>query len=92
MNEYADLPLFKLCDPRVDRDPQEKPRLSRQCQAILDRLRLSNATNRELAALSLKYSGRISDLRANGYQVEVVFRDHKTGLTVYQLINSCENQ
>ena len=83
MNEFEDLPLFRPTDPRLH--PDEKPRLSAQCQKILDRLRQGSATNKELAFISLKYTGRISDLRAAGYVIEVIHRDHKTGLTFYQL-------
>jgi hypothetical protein len=68
--------------------PDERARLSRQCGAILMRLKQSNATNQELSAISLKYTGRISDLRAAGYDVRVVSRDHKTGITVYGLDES----
>lgn len=63
----------------------ESPRLSRQCRLILDRLRAGNATNRELSAISLKYTGRVSDLRAAGYKIEVIGRNHDTGLNVYAL-------
>ena len=62
----------------------ETIRLSRQCQAILDRLRHGPATNRELSALCLKYTSRISDLRKSGYDVQVVRHDRATGQTWYQ--------
>ena len=63
----------------------ERKRLSRQCEAMLARLQQGPATNRELAAISLKYTARISDLRAAGHDVDVVSRDHRSGLTVYRL-------
>lgn len=66
---------------------EERPRLTGQNQAILERLRRGPATNRELAAISLKYTSRTSDLRAAGYNVVVVSRDRATGLTMYELIN-----
>jgi hypothetical protein len=70
-------------DPRV---PQaSRARLSRQCQAILDRLTQGAATNRELAELALKYTSRLSDIRAAGYDVRVVAHDHVTGLVTYRL-------
>jgi hypothetical protein len=74
------------CDPRVP--VASKPRLSRQCLAILDRLEQGDATNRELAALALKYTSRLSDLRAAGYDVRVVFHDFKTGVVRYRLVKS----
>lgn len=82
--ETAGLPLFEFCDPKV-RDSEETPRLSGQCQQILDRLKAGRATNRDLSTLSLKYTSRISDLRASGHDVVVVSRDRKSGLTVYEL-------
>lgn len=66
----------------------ETPRLSNQCRLILDRLREGNATNRELSQISLKYTGRVSDLRAAGYVIEVIARSHETGLNVYALKES----
>ncbi len=47
----------------------DKKRLAGQCAAILERLSQGPATNVELAAISLKYSGRVSDLRAVGYAI-----------------------
>jgi uncharacterized protein YmfQ (DUF2313 family) len=65
--------------------PEEARRLSGQCAAILQRLHQGPATNRELAGLSLKYTSRLSDLRAAGYDVRVVERDYASGRTVYRL-------
>lgn len=65
--------------------PEEKPRLSRQNQAILDRLRRGPATNDELVRIARKYTGRISDLRAAGFDVRLIEHDHTTGITRYQL-------
>ncbi len=64
----------------------EAKRLGGQCAAILARLREGPATNRELANISLKYTGRLSDLRAAGYVIECVKQDHETGLTFYKLV------
>ena len=75
---------FKLCDPVVDVQP-EKRRVSKQCALILARLREGPATNRELAAISLKYTSRISDARKTGYDIRVVSQDRASGLTVYEL-------
>lgn len=70
-------------DPHLDE--AEKPRLSAQCRAILDRLRKGPATNTELSGIALKYTGRISDLRAAGYEVKIVARDLTSGLVTYKL-------
>lgn len=66
----------------------ETARLSRQCQQILDRLRKGQASNRELAGYALKYTGRVSELREAGHDIQVVSRDRKTGLTYYALRES----
>ena len=63
----------------------EQDRLGRQCELILDRLRRGPATNRELSGLSLKYTSRISDLRAKGHDVVLTGHDRDTGLTWYAL-------
>lgn len=70
-------------DPSIARD--EQPRLNRQTQAVLARLQSGPATNFELSAVALKYTSRISDLRASGYRVEIVERDHATGRVLYAL-------
>jgi hypothetical protein len=69
------------CDPHVVE--QDKPRLTGQNQVILLRLRQGPATNVELADLALKYSGRISDLRAAGYTI--ICHRGERGLNIYQL-------
>jgi len=54
----------------------------------LARLQQGRASNRELAAIALKYTGRISDLRkpsAGGHKIVVVERNRETGLTWYEL-------
>lgn len=68
--------------------PEEAPRLSKQCREILERLKQGPATNRELSQISLKYTGRISDLRASGFRIEIVERNHQSGLNVYELKTS----
>jgi hypothetical protein len=80
---------FNLCDPSVDINP-EKKRLVGQCAAIMERLKRGPATNRELAAISLKYTSRVSDLRNSGFKIEVSRRDHATGLTEYTLKEQAE--
>lgn len=70
---------------QLDLFAKESKRLSKQCQAILARLRQGRSTNRELSELSLKYTSRISDLRKAGYQIEVVERDYETGRVLYEL-------
>lgn len=73
---------IEFCDPRAER---ERPRLSRQCVAIIERLRRGPATNDELAAIARKYTSRVSDCRASGFVIEVTSRDYATGLTTYEL-------
>jgi len=72
-------------DPNVP-DPKERPRLSKQCKIVLDRLRSGPATNYDLAAIALKYSARISDIRRAGIAVQ----NFKRGsLSLFQLTPLC---
>ena len=84
------LSLFDAPRKIVPRDThvekEERPRLTGQNQEILERLQQGPATNFELNKIAMKYTSRISDLRAAGYNVVVVDRDRATGRTMYQLI------
>ena len=64
---------------------EDRPRLSRQCEAILALLRQQSRTNRELADVALKYTSRLSDLRAAGYVIDC--ERIGEGLTRYTLRN-----
>ena len=68
-----------ICAPSIDRK-----RLKGQNKAILNRLRIKPATNTELARLSLKYTARISDIRAAGYDIKATRIE--AGLWVYELV------
>jgi hypothetical protein len=70
-------------DPSVSES--EKPRLANQNAAVLARLKAGPATNRELAMLALKYTSRISDLRAAGHVIRPIKKNRVTGETTYQL-------
>jgi hypothetical protein len=85
MNLQLDLLTLPPVDTHVQ-VPTEIKRLSGQNAAILNRLQAGPASNHELAALSLKYTSRVSDLRAAGYDVRVVERDYASGLTMYRLL------
>ena len=74
---------FEFCDHQLE--PKAKPRLSRQCLRILDRLMLGPATNQELATLALKYTGRCSDLRKVRLRCQCIHQDHRTGIALYAL-------
>lgn len=72
----------------VNRGPSMAPeakRLNGHCLKILERLRQGRTSNKELSGISLKYTGRISDLRKAGHVVKLVSRDRETGLTFYEL-------
>lgn len=69
-------------DPNVR--PEDTVRLSEQCQRILDMLRSGPKTNAELAAVALKYTSRLSDLRHHGYEVRVIER-RQGGIVLYGL-------
>ena len=55
-----------------------------QAGRILERLARGPATNVELADIALKYTGRVSDLRHEGWEIECETR-RADGLTVYRL-------
>jgi uncharacterized ParB-like nuclease family protein len=71
----------ELDDQSYNPEPRSMPP---QTKNVLDRLRQGPATNRELATISLKYTGRISDLRALGCVV-VCDKDRSAGISVYTL-------
>lgn len=58
-------------------------RLSGHCSKIIERLLKGPALNSELSEISLKYTGRISDLRKRGYHIECERVDG--GVTRYTL-------
>ncbi len=62
---------------------EDKVRLSKQCQRVLDRLIRGPATNRELSQIALSYRRRVCDLRAVGHQIELV--EVKGGFNTYTL-------
>ena len=66
----------------------ERARLATQCNRILARLREGPASNADLAALSLKYTSRISDLRAAGHRIDCVSHDPATGRCCYRLLET----
>jgi hypothetical protein len=65
--------------------PVERRRLSGQCMDMLRLLRRGRVTNTALSKISLKYTGRISDLRKAGYDIRCVERDRASGLSWYEL-------
>ena len=64
----------------------ERKRLSAQCQQILERLQRGPVSNHALANISLKYTGRISDLRKAGYTIECYDQDRASGSSWYRLV------
>lgn len=66
-------------------DARATPRLSGQCSRILERLRAGTVSNKELSAIALKYTSRISDLRAVGYKISKRRDNQVIGQVIYQL-------
>lgn len=83
MDLFARKAVYRMADPKV-RDTIETPRLSHQCEMILTMLRAGPVSNRALSGIALKYTSRISDLRAAGYDIKARV-DRVTGLTMYHL-------
>lgn len=71
------------------RDPNvastDVARLSGQNLAIYRRLQQGPATNKELAGMALKYTSRLSDLRAAGFTIAAK-RVGDEGCVVYSLV------
>jgi hypothetical protein len=63
---------------------EDSQRLDSQCARILARLQQGPATNAELAAISLKYTGRLHEVRLAGHRIECERRSG--GVHVYTLI------
>jgi hypothetical protein len=59
-------------------------RLNRQQDAIIERLRKGPATNAELVQI-IWFTARIHELRKAGYEIEIVKKDHESGLVWYAL-------
>jgi hypothetical protein len=72
--------------------PVERRRLSGQCMDMLKLLRRGRVTNSTLSKISLKYTGRISDLRKAGYDIRCVERDRASGLSWYELHETKETR
>lgn len=70
-------------------DRSDYGRLSKQCAAIIARLRLGSATNRELSEIALKYTSRVSDCRDAGYNIPEP-ENLGGGLTRYSLVEQLE--
>lgn len=60
-------------------------RLTRQGKLIIERLRQGRASNQELCAIALKFTGRISDLRRDGWLIDLVEHNQATGEAWYVL-------
>ena len=84
----ASAPAIPPQDPRV-RGTVEEPRLSRQSQAILDRLRERPASNADLMLIAQRFGARVHDLRAAGFDIQITDRDRETGLVWYALEKPC---
>ena len=57
--------IIDTVDPNIE--PEDKPRLSRQCTRILGRLQSGPATNIELNEICFRYSARLHDLKKAGF-------------------------
>lgn len=73
-----------LPDQRVE--AEARPRLGKQCLAILRRLQEGPATGEELQRIAHRYGARIWDLkRRAGYDIRLIERRAADGFTKYQL-------
>jgi hypothetical protein len=79
LSQYGSIPLNSTVPPAA------VPRLTRQCQMILDRLRRGRVGLRDILTIATNHTARVSELRKAGYDVRCVVHHHKTGQTVYAL-------
>ena len=70
MTRQLDFGFSGLVPARNPQPVEDRQRLRGQAAKILLRLQKGPALNTDLAEIALKYSGRISDLRAAGYEIE----------------------
>jgi hypothetical protein len=71
-------------DPNVR--PEDKPRLSKNAAAVLNRLEDGPATNSELMEIGgLRFGARIHDLKRHGYTISS--QQSNGGIWVYSLEN-----
>jgi len=74
----------QYANPQFESEP---PKLSRQCALILELFkRQTEVTNVEMAEIALKYTNRLSDLRAAGYEIRPVEKQLH-GVRVYEWLN-----
>ena len=92
MSIQLDLLTARPAAVRSTAPVSDKPRLSRQANAILARLKVGRATRRELTELALNPTARLSEIRQAGYDVQVIEWDHVSGRTVYQLFEPGQAQ
>ena len=81
-------PVSRRTDPptshRAEAALNASGRRASQKDQILWRLMRGTATNAELAELSLNYRARVSDLRSDGWRIDVVAQED-SGVTLYRL-------
>lgn len=84
-------PITRKTDPESSHIAADKlinsGRRVSHAEQILNRLKIGPATNVELAKISLKYTGRISDLRKVGYKI-ICNQTSNNGITEYHLIKA----
>ena len=81
--DEAGEPAQILVDPRLA--DEERPRLTRQCLAVLERLRQGPATTMELIPISTRFSARLHELRKQGWIIETDRIDKASGVSLYTL-------
>ncbi len=83
--DHAERQELTPTDPNVH--PNEIPRMSAQNRAVLDALRQRMISNYDLAKIALNYTGRISDLRKYGYDIQARRDDFISGKVLYTLMS-----
>ncbi len=83
---FSGEPVKQELPIHVGVEPKERPRLKKQAEDILQRLKRGPVSNRELSRhYALNYQARICELRKH-FDIRIVKRSAKTGLVIYELV------
>lgn len=85
-------PIARAADPATSHaaaaEVTDSGRRGGQCAAILAALRAGPKTNAELAAISMKYTSRLSDIRKSGHTIRAT--PLGDGVWLYRLVEGAK--
>lgn len=84
---YEPMPV-RIPTPDVRVEREARPRLSRQCLAILEALQEGPVSGCDLLLIAHRYGARLYELRQAGYRIDVIGRNAASGFTLYGLVDA----